>query len=107
MNNIINSTQFITAIKGKPQVGFCIDDDSTAWVNTKILANPLTILNAAFDGVAVITINSEQFVCAEWAKIELNQAFCDDAQALEIIAQFFELIDKEKQKILGAYHAKH
>lgn len=92
---------------GNSKNGFCIDDNGTAWVNVNILANPLIILNAAFDGVPFTSINSEQFVCAEWAKIELNQAFQDDNQTLQVITKFFEVIEREKQKVLGAYHGKH
>jgi len=47
------------------------------------------------------------FVCAEWAKVELTQAFHDDEKTLNIINKFFDVIESEKQNVLGVYHAKH
>lgn len=107
MNKEINTTQFITPLYGKPIVGFCIDYNGTTWVNVNILASPSTILNAAFDGVPFTTIESEQFVCAEWAQIELNQACRDNTRALRKVNKFFEVIEREKVKVLEAYHGTH
>lgn len=101
------TTNIYSASGGKTKNGFCIDDNGTAWVNVNILANPMTILNAAFDGVPFTKIKSMNFVCAEWAKVELTQAFHDDEKTLNIINKFFEVIESEKKNVLGVNHAKH
>ena len=92
---------------GKNQNGFCIDDNGTAWVNINMLNPAVNLINAAFDGVPFTKIESISFVCAEWAKVELMQAFYDDDKTLQVIAKFFEVIEREKQKVLEAYHANH
>lgn len=105
MSNI--TTNLYSASGGKASNGFCIDDNGTAWVNTNMLYPAVNIINAAFDGVPFTTVKSNQFVCAEWAKIEMMQAFHDDDKTLQVITKFFEVIEREKQKILEAYHANH
>ena len=107
MINEINTTQFSAPLNGKSKVGFCIDDNGTAWVNIEMISPAINLLSAAFDGVPFTRINKDQFVCANWARIELQQAFCHDNKALQVIHKFFDVIENEKQKVLGGEHAKH
>ncbi|WP_289028757.1 hypothetical protein [uncultured Paraglaciecola sp.] len=107
MNNQIDTTQFTTQINGKPTVGFCIDDDGRSWINIKILSPTINLIHAAFDGVPFITIKATIFVCADWAKTELFEVFQNDAQTTQIISNFFQAIELEKQKVLGVYNGKH
>jgi len=101
------TTNIYSASGGKAKNGFCIDDNGMAWVNINMLSPAVNLLSAAFDGVPFTKIKSMNFVCAEWAKVELTQAFHDDEKTLNIINKFFDVIESEKQNVLRVYHAKH
>lgn len=101
------TTNIYSASGGTAKNGFCIDDNGMAWVNINMLSPAVNLLNAAFDGVPFTTVKSMKFVSADWAKGELIQAFYGDEQTLNVINKFFEVIEREKQKVLEAYHAKH
>ncbi|WP_077340030.1 hypothetical protein [Pseudocolwellia agarivorans] len=92
---------------GKAKNGFCIDDNGTAWVNVNMLNPAVSLITAAFDGVPFTNINSTPFVCAEWAKVELTQAFQNDDKTLHVINSFFNVIENERLKVMGVNHAKH
>lgn len=105
-NNSINTTQFITPLNGKPTVGYCVDDDGTAWVNIELFGKKqLAYLNACFDGCPVVKIGKSLFVSDDWAQRELTEQFADDNKALNIINAFFSAVTQSKQKIAGGSHA--